>query len=128
MYITRFSRKDGNKEDYFYHTKREATAHLNLFAEDDSGLYQSIAVIDSEKDMVLRILPFENGESCRVISLGDHVHLKDEYCSEAENVKNHLYAVSNINEATGRLIITCLTSGMTIAPSETVGVEMVALA
>ena len=49
MYITRFIRKDGRKnEDYWYHTLEEALAHLELFRDDDSGLYKKILVIDEE--------------------------------------------------------------------------------
>ena len=48
-YVTRFHRLDGKpREDYYYHTKEEALNHLNLFRNDDSGLYRSIEVIDLE--------------------------------------------------------------------------------
>lgn len=50
MYITRFIRKDGKKnEDYWYHTKEEAIAHLELFRDDDSGLYERIVVVDENE-------------------------------------------------------------------------------
>ncbi len=49
MYITRFIRKDGKKnEDYWYHTKEEAFAHMKLFSGDDSGLYKRIIVVDEK--------------------------------------------------------------------------------
>ncbi len=49
MYIIRFIRRDGKKnEDYWYHTLEEALAHLELFRDDDSGLYKKIVVIDEE--------------------------------------------------------------------------------
>ena len=50
-YVTRFHRRDGQpREDYYYRTKDEALNHLNLFRDDDSGLYGSIEVVDVKKD------------------------------------------------------------------------------
>ena len=50
-YVTRFHRRDGKpREDYYYHTKEEALNHLNLFRDDDSGLYSLIELIDIEND------------------------------------------------------------------------------
>ena len=50
MYVTRFIRKNGKPdEDYWYHTKQEAMAHMELFNEDDSGLYEKIVVLDEEE-------------------------------------------------------------------------------
>ena len=46
-YIVRFVRRDGKpNEDYLYRTVEEARRHFDLFNEDDSGLYDSIKVID----------------------------------------------------------------------------------
>ena len=47
-YIVRFIRKDGKPvEEYFYHSYRDAVSHLNLFENDDSGLYKRIEIIDN---------------------------------------------------------------------------------
>ena len=46
-YIVRFVRRDGKpNEEYLYRTVEEARQHFDLFNEDDSGLYDSIEVID----------------------------------------------------------------------------------
>jgi hypothetical protein len=46
MYITRFIRKDHKPpEEYYYRSKAEALAHLDLFREDDSDLYSRIEVL-----------------------------------------------------------------------------------
>ena len=46
MYITRFIRKDHKPpEEYYYHTQTEALAHLDLFRDDDSNLYEKIEVL-----------------------------------------------------------------------------------
>ena len=46
-YVVRFVRRDGKpNEEYFYRTVEEAQQHFDLFNEDDSGLYDSIEVID----------------------------------------------------------------------------------
>ncbi len=122
MFVTRFSRYDGGKEDYLYHTKEEAEKHLFLFQNDDSGLYRNIAVID-DTNTVKTILPFENGKPTPSIREGDMVRLKAEYCSPGE--RKYIFAVTNLNEATGRTNIMCLNSSMTLKPIETVGIEMI---
>ena len=46
-YVVRFARRDGKpNEEYLYHTVEEAQRHFDLLNEDDSGLYDSIKVID----------------------------------------------------------------------------------
>lgn len=46
LWITHFVRKDDEPdEEYYYHTKEEAEYHRDLFANDDSGLYENIEVI-----------------------------------------------------------------------------------
>ncbi len=46
-YAVRFARRDGKpNEEYLYRTLEEAWQHFDLFNEDDSGLYDSIEVID----------------------------------------------------------------------------------
>ena len=49
-YIVRFVRRDGKpNEEYLYRTVEEARQHFDLFNEDDSGLYDSIEVIDQRQ-------------------------------------------------------------------------------
>ena len=44
-YIVRFIRVDcGPDEEYYYHTEQEASAHFNLFLDDDSKLYKRIEI------------------------------------------------------------------------------------
>lgn len=57
MYITRFVCYDGPDEEYYYHSQKDAEAHMNLFVGDDSGLYKSIMVCD-EEDNVLKSITF----------------------------------------------------------------------
>ena len=45
MYVVRFVRKDSlPTEEYFYHNLEDARFHMNLFAEDDSGLYLYVEI------------------------------------------------------------------------------------
>lgn len=47
MFIVRFVRRDRHpNEEYYYNTIEEARWHLNLFHEDDSGLYERVVLID----------------------------------------------------------------------------------
>ena len=61
MYITRFTTTENTREDYFYHTLEEAQAHLHLFSDDDSGIYQSIAVIDDDTGKEVITMQFIDG-------------------------------------------------------------------
>lgn len=126
MFITRFTRTDKDKtaEDYLYHTEQEAKDHLMLFGDDDSGLYRNIAVID-DKNYVLHILPFVDGKLLDVISSGNCVKLRPEYARPEEIERDDIYVVTNMNEWSGRINTTCLTTDMVLKPTETVGVEMV---
>lgn len=126
MFITRFTRTDKDKtaEDYLYHTEQEAKDHLLLFKDDDSGLYRNIAVID-DRNYVLHILPFVDGKPQDMISSGDCVKLRPEYSSPEEIERDDVFVVTNMNEWSGRINITCLTTDMALKPTETVGVEMV---
>lgn len=46
MWILRFIRRDGKPdEEYYYHTRREAENHKELFRDDDSGLYEDIEIV-----------------------------------------------------------------------------------
>ena len=59
MFITRFTKTDGFLEDYYYHSKNDAIHHLDLFENDDSNLYISIAVFDDTTGTVIKELSFE---------------------------------------------------------------------
>ena len=128
MFITRLTKADEKKTatDFLYHTEREAKEHLMQFKDDDSGRYRNVAVID-DRNYVLHILPFVDKIPQDVISSGSCVKLRPEYSSPEEIEKDDIFAVTNINEQSERVNITCLTSDMILKPSETVGVEMIRL-
>ena len=47
-YIVRFIRKDDKPvEEFFYYAYSEAIRHLELFQDDNSGLYKRVEIIDS---------------------------------------------------------------------------------
>lgn len=60
MFITRFNRLDNRTEDYYYYTKEEAESHMELFKDDDSGLYKNIEVMsaDGDKEHQIMVLIF----------------------------------------------------------------------
>lgn len=74
MYITRFNTVDDEVEEYLYHTEEEAKQHLELFKDDDSGLYTSIEVFDGN-DNLLYHLEFDNMEKTYCL----YVETVDEY-------------------------------------------------
>ena len=82
-----------------------------------------VVLLDSAKNLVLRIACFESNGIVSEIYDGDVVRLRERYCEPGE-AKN-LYTVTDINENTGRCLIISLNSGMAIVPSETVGLEMI---
>lgn len=57
MFTTRFVCQTGPCEEYYYHKREDAEAHLNLFVDDDSGLYTAIMVVD-DNDVVLKQITF----------------------------------------------------------------------
>ena len=57
MFVTRFVCHTGPCEEYYYHKREDAEAHLNLFRDDDSDLYTAIMVVD-EEDKVLEKITF----------------------------------------------------------------------
>lgn len=57
MYLVRFIRKDRQpNEEYYYNALKDAEYHFSLFADDDSGLYKRIELIDNEKGLILNEL------------------------------------------------------------------------
>ena len=45
-YFVRFVRRDGKPdEEYFYRAADDAQQHFDMFADDDSGLYEKIEVV-----------------------------------------------------------------------------------
>ena len=59
-----------------------------------------------------------------MVKLGMPARMRDEYSTPDE--RGLIYVISGINEATKRVDAMCVNSGLTIPPTETVGVEMVA--
>lgn len=124
MYITRFLKTNDGNEDYLYKTEKEARNHLELFLNDDSGLYRNISVIDDDISMrILCILPFKNGIPGDLINAGDIVRLKEEYSHPEE--RTNLYVVKNMNEQSENIQIMCITSDMVLKPIETVKIDMI---
>ncbi len=122
MFVTRFSRVTGRAEDYVYHTREEAEAHLKLFEDDDSGLYRNISVID-DTNTVLTILPFTDGKPEKTLRVGDTVKLREKWASPEE--RDYVYAIRNMNELTENTIIASLNSEMTLPPTENVKLNMI---
>ncbi len=53
-YIVRFVRKDQRPaEEYYYSGLSDAAYHLNLFRDDDSGLYQRIDLLSADSQKVI---------------------------------------------------------------------------
>lgn len=58
-FITRFVHCDEQPvEEYFYHTAEDAKAHMNLFRDDDSGLYSRIEVVQYSTGKVIDSIAF----------------------------------------------------------------------
>lgn len=124
MYITRFIRTDEKpEENYYYQTLEEAEKHLHLFDNDDSGLYRNISILDDQAGKVLVILLFKDGKVVDTFKEGDCIRLNKEFCEPGE--EQYIFAIQNLNEATGRAVISCLNSKLVLGSSESVGLEMI---
>ena len=93
MFNTRFTRLDGQTEDYIYHTREEAESHLALFEDDNSGLYRNIAVIDGT-NTVLTLLPFTNGKPEMTLRIGDTVRYREAWSPVQHRLYHPLSDVS----------------------------------
>ena len=124
MYITRITYKNKETKDFLFNTEQEAKEFLLSFKNDQSGSFRNVAVLDN-RNYVLHILVFLEENSTEMISAGNCVKLQDKYCSPEEKKRNDIYVVTNINEWSERINITCLTSNLVLKSSETVGAEMV---
>lgn len=61
MYMVQFVRIDNQPdEEYYYANQSDAMEHLNMFRNDDSGLYQIINVleIDEEDEVIINSIRF----------------------------------------------------------------------
>lgn len=59
MYVVKFVRSDRQPpglELYYYNDLASAQYHLDLFADDNSGLYERIELINDETEEVLDVL------------------------------------------------------------------------
>lgn len=106
-----------------FKTLDEAKVYLYYFVGDSSGNYDRVALLDVKKQLVLAVLDFEDGKYRDIFFDSDMVKLREEFCSKAE--KNYLFSISNINELTGRCLITCLRNKGAIPAAETVDLNMV---
>lgn len=118
----------GQDETYYYRNKKEAEAHLEMFKDDDSGIYRTISLINSQKNEVYRILYFEgHSDICTLdLSKDDIVKLKAVFCASSEELK-HFYSVKNINDNSCSCEICCLNSKLSLGSIERVGLEMICL-
>ena len=123
-YIVRFIRADGAPiEEYFYEQRADADQHLNMFCDDDSGLYKRIAILNDETRTVERVLVFVDGKLRMDLCDHDVVRLRSGYRKPEE--ARYLFSVSNIHEEFGRCLITPINDGLPLPSSESVGLEMV---
>lgn len=56
MYMVQFVRFDNQPdEEYYYNNQSDAMKHLNMFRDDDSGLYQKINLleVDGENEKMI---------------------------------------------------------------------------
>ena len=106
-----------------FKTLDEAKVYLCYFVGDSSGNYDRIALLDVKKQLVLAVLDFEDGKYRDIFFDSEMVKLRERFCSKAE--KKYLYSISNINEITGRCLITCLRNNGGIPVAETVDLNMV---
>jgi hypothetical protein len=118
-YIVCFYPEDAPREEYYYTTLTDAMNHLKLFLDDDSGLYRKISLIHDRTNTVLRCLFFSKSGQLRAdFSEGDIVRLAPSSATPGE--RKLIFSITNINDATGRIEIACLNSGLAIPPTELV--------
>lgn len=126
-YVLRLvSAKSGKVEEKLCTAREEALREYTKLREDNSGAYSLVALLDCKSNTVLHLLQFENGQLRIDLADGDVVRLREGFYEKGE--ENYLYKVSDINENTGRCLILCINSGVTIPAAESVDVGMVEVA
>ena len=106
-----------------YSNLEEAIAAFEALGRDNTVKILYNVLYDRTKNLVLRVLCFDGNGLASKIHDGDVVKLREEFC-EPNEAKN-LNTVTDINENTGRCLIISLNTSMAVAPSETVGLEMI---
>lgn len=122
-YILKIKNNDAIEEKEFYN-EADAIQELEGYKKDKIYDYTYIALIDVDKNLVLRILYFTS-KNCLDLKDGSFIKLKKEYCEEME--RENIYIVKNINENNESCLITCINSRLPIPVSETVDIKMIEL-
>ena len=92
-YIVCFIRRDNKPdENYFYHTLKEAEEHLNLFKNDDSGLYRRIEV-QNTNDNVRRLLSLDFDQLFRQFYLVSVIGVTKSKPPDIDFIKNFWYNI-----------------------------------
>ena len=120
-YILKVKNNNGIEEKKFFN-EEEAVQKLEVYKKDMIDEYTYIAIIDADKNLVLRIVCFTS-EGCLDIKDGSIVKLKNEYCEQME--RKNIYIVTNINENNESCLITCINSGLPIPSAETVDIKTI---
>ena len=89
----------------------------------DNYACERIVLLDLNKNNILASIEFDKGIYSNTFYDSDIVKLKEEFCSELE--KTYIFKLSDINENTGRCLITCLNSRNLIPCAECVGLDMI---
>lgn len=120
-YLLKMIFKNSSIETYEYTLLEEAKDAMDTINDfEDLSL---VALFDTEANTVVRLFHFENGKLRASFWDGDIVRLRKNYREPGE--EKYIYRVTDINENTGRCLITCENSGMPVPCSECVGIEMV---
>ena len=122
-YILKVKINDVIEEKEFYN-EAEAIQELEGYKKNMINDYTYIALIDVNKNLVLRILYFTS-KNCLDLKDGSYIKLKKEYCEETE--RKNIYVVTNINENNESCLITCINSRLPIPIAETVDIKMIEL-
>ena len=122
-YILKIKNNDAIEEKEFYN-EADAIQELEGYKKDKIYDYTYIALIDVDKNLVLRILYFTS-KNCLDLKDSSFIKLKKEYCEEME--RENIYIVKNINENNESCLITCINSRLPIPVSETVDIKMIEL-
>lgn len=122
-YILKVKINDVIEEKEFYN-EAEAIQELEGYKKNMINDYTYIALIDVNKNLVLRMIYFTS-KNCLDLKDGSYIKLKKEYCEETE--RKNIYVVTNINENNESCLITCINSRLPIPIAETVDIKMIEL-
>lgn len=117
------SSNNSTLENVIFESKEQAIIAFESYRNRINYDFQCVALLNIDSRNILWLLWIEEGVVYAEVKDGSIVKLRDGYYEPGE--EKYLYVASNINENTGRCLITCINGGNAIPAAENVDIKMI---